>query len=299
MYAWLFMIIRGACAGLWQCAADSVPIVRAGLREAYKVCFEKENMKAAHTLKHGWFEAGMTVMMVAPGWEYYVLCRLGCAQFVLVWLFVHAVVFWASLPLPISRWWFVPVSLVMLKVLSCYGAPWQLYVLVVLGNVKLSSRLLGARLDLLWWEARTLSELMPKLMKLNRKISDKTKQVFNQIRTEPVCKFIGKIKTFARMSRLFDEDLTRHPNSYAWTKLLCFRHVFIPLTKMRVIVIFCLELLFYIACNLPPAAVAFLGFQPTLAGMFGAGMFGAGGRTTQATDELLAAMAAADALINA
>jgi hypothetical protein len=66
---------------------------------------------------------------------------------------------------------------------------------------------------------------------------------------------------------------------------------------MRVGVIMCLELLFYIACNLPPAAVAFLGFQPTLAGM--AGMFGAGGRTTQATDELLAAMAAADALINA
>ena len=297
MYTWLFMIIRGACTALWQGAADSVPVVKAWLCEAYKVSFEKVNLTAAHTLKHGLVEAAMTVMIVAPMWEYYILCRLGCAQFMTWWLFVHAVVFYATLP--ISRWYSVPVSLVMLKVLSCCDAPWQWKLLVILGNVKMSSRLLGARLDLLWWEVRTLSEPehMPKLMNLHVKIHDKNITYFDGLRAKPVCTFIITVTTFAKMSRLFDEDLRRYPNSYAWTKLLCFRHVFIPLTIMRVGVIMCLEMLLNIACNLLPAAVAILGFQPDLAGMFGAGVFGAGGRATQATDELLAALAADDAFM--
>lgn len=297
LYTWLFMIIRGACAALWQGAADSVPHVKAGLCEAYKVAFEKVNMTAANTLKHGWFEAGMTVMIVAPMWEYYILCRLGCAQFVWWWLFLYAVVFYATLP--ISRWYTVPVSIVMLKVLPCCGAPWQLYLLVFLANVKMSSRLLGARLDLLWLEARTLSEPehMPKLMNLHVTIHDKNIKYFDGLRGNPVCTFITSVTTFAKMSRLFDEDLRRYPNTFAWTKLLCFRHVFIPLTIMRVGVIMCLEMLWLCACNLLPAAFAFLGFQPDLAGMFGAGVFGAGGRATQATDELLAALAADDAFM--
>jgi hypothetical protein len=198
--------------------------------------------------------------------------------------------------------------------------------LVFLANVKMSSRLLGARLDLLWLEARTLSELMPQLMKLSLNISDDNMKYFNDLRAKPVCTVMTmkyfirlslakmsrqpqdqnlredvactvKIKTFAKMSRLFDEDLTRHPNTYAWTKLLCFSHVFIPLTNIRFKVICCLELLWLCACNLLSAAVAFLGFQPDLAGMFGAGVFGAGGRATQATDELLAALAADDAFM--
>jgi hypothetical protein len=103
----------------------------------------------------------------------------------------------------------------MLKVLSYCGAPWQWKLLVILGNVKMSSRLLGTRLDLLWWEARTLSELMPKLIKLNLKISDKNMKYFNKLRTETVCTVRYKMRTFAKMSRLFDEDLTRHPNTYA------------------------------------------------------------------------------------
>jgi hypothetical protein len=288
------MIILGAWAALRQGAADSVPVVKAWLREAYKVGFEKVNLTAAHTLSHGWFEAGKTVMMVAPMWECYLLCRLGCAQFVWWWLLVYAVVFCATLPLPISRWWIVLVSLVMLRVLSCCDAPWQWHLLICLGNVKLSSRLLGARLELLWWEARTLSERLPKLMKLDVKIREKTMEYFNLLRAKSVCTVIHTIKTFAKMSHLFDEDLRRNPNTFAWTKLLCFSHVAIPLTKMRVIVIVCLELLWLCAWNLAPAAVALLGFQPTLAGMFGVG-----GRATQATDELLAALAADDALINA
>ena len=37
LYTWLYMISLGAWAALWQGAADSVPIVKAVLREAYKV----------------------------------------------------------------------------------------------------------------------------------------------------------------------------------------------------------------------------------------------------------------------
>lgn len=312
MYTWLFMIIRGACATLWQGAADSVPHVKAGLREAYKVAFENVNWTAAHALKHGWFQVGMTVMIVAPMCEFWVLWRVGCTQFMLWWLFLYAVVFYATLP--ISRWYSVPVSLVMLKVLSCCDASWQWNLLVILGNVKMSSRLLGARLDLLWWEARTLSERLPPLMDLDVKIRKKSIKYFHGLRAEPVCtvihtviKYFNGLKeepedtviytvttiiTFAKMSHLFDEDLRRHPNTFAWTKLLCFSYVAIPLTIMRFQVIWRLELLWLCACNLAPAAVAFLGFQPNLAGVFGAG-----GRATQATDELLAALAADDAFM--
>ncbi len=77
LYTWLYMIIRGAWTALGQGAADSVPLVKTWLREVYKVGFEKVNLTAAHTLNHGWFEAAKTVMIVAPMWECYVLCRLG------------------------------------------------------------------------------------------------------------------------------------------------------------------------------------------------------------------------------
>jgi hypothetical protein len=263
---WLYYQLLAVWAALKQRAADGAPQVRAWLKDAYRMTFVDVNPVAAHVLSHGWFEAGMTVMVVAPQWECYLLVRLGCEGWVWAWLLLYAVLFAATLP--ISKWWRAPATLVLVWVLWCCDAPWHWHVLVLLGNVKVSSFVLGERLNLLMWEARTIARSWyPRFI-----VSQEWQQGFAAFKQAAVSENLYKTKLtrtvpiFAKMLQEFDVDRARNPRSFAWTKLLCFRHVFIPLLLMRAGVIGVLELVCQAIWYAVPLVLRAVGSKATVAG---------------------------------
>jgi hypothetical protein len=207
----------------------------------------------------------MTVMVVAPQWEVYLLWRVGCAGWVWAWLLLYAALFAATLP--ISTRWRTPVTLGIVWALWCCSAPWHWHVLVLMGNIKMSSCVLGTRLELLMGEARALARYRYKGLK----ISPKDREGFARWKQDMLpdlhkAQLSRKVKTFAKMLQQCDEDRARNPRSFAWTKLLCFRHVFIPLLTMRAGVIGVLELVWQAVGYAVPLALAAVGSKATVAG---------------------------------
>jgi hypothetical protein len=263
---WLYYQLLAVWAALKQRAADNAPQVRAWLKDARRMCFEDVNPVAAHVLKYGWFEAGMTVMVVAPQWEVYLLWRVGCGEWVWAWLLLYAALFAATLP--VSKRWRAPATLGIVWALWCCSAPWHWHVLVLMGNIKMSSCVLGTRLELLMGEARALARNRYKGLK----ISPTDKETFANWKQDKVLQDLHKVqlsrkvKTFAKMLQQCDEDRARNPRSFAWTKLLCFRHVFIPLLLMRAGVIGVLELVCQAIWYAVPLVLRAVGSKATVAG---------------------------------
>lgn len=285
LYGWLYRLILRIFATLRQGAADSVPHVKAWLKEACRVCFCDESRTTDALLAHGWFEAGMTVVVVAPQWEYFLLWRFGCRQWMLVYVLLYAGLFVTALPIP--RHVSVPPSVVTVCLLRYAAAPWPWYVVVLLFNVRMSSLVLGTRIEMLWWEALKITERhWPTL-----EIKEEHKIDFEQCKKPKKMKWLYEPVTFARHSHLFGKARMRNRMCFGYTKILCFTQCFVPLFLLRFKLCFILEGFWGIAWWL---AVEVLGFKPTLAGLLGGG-----GRATHVTDELLAAFAAYDAKYNA
>ncbi len=79
-------------------------------------------------------------------------------------------------------------------------------------------------------------------------------------------KLTRKVQNFAKMLQEFDVDRARNPRSFAWTKLLCFRHVFIPLLTMRAGVIGVFELVCQAIWLAVPLVLRAVGSKATVAG---------------------------------